>query len=512
MKIFTTKQIYEADKATIRKQGITSTALMERAALKVFNWLDVRLHGAQKTLHILCGMGNNGGDGLVVARHLEEQGYSVFVYIVKYTTVYSPDFVTQLERLKEVNIEPIFLERDSELPDIGRDDIVVDAIFGVGYNREMAPWIKQLIVHINSSNAFVLSIDVPSGLYMEAVPDSPEAVIRANHVLSFQAPKLNFFLPQTGVYLSTWEVLDIGLDATYLSTTETDYELTGRTKVLEIYRPRESFSHKGTYGHALMIGGSYGKIGAVILATEACLKSGSGMVTAFLPACGLVPIQTAVPEVMAIVDTDEKAVTNIRFGITPTVIGIGIGMGQEQQTQNAFSDFLTQNTYPLVLDADALNLLAAQPQLLDFLPPQSVLTPHPKELERLLGPWTDDFDKLKKAKAFSKKYNCVLVIKGRYTITLDGHKGYINITGNPGMATAGSGDVLTGIITGLVAQGYTALNAALFGVYLHGRAGDLAVEECGYQALTARTITNYIGKAYMDLFRTPADLPEQENG
>lgn len=496
MRIFTTEQIHQADACTIRKQGITSDGLMERAGEQVFNWLHAHLNGAQKNIHIFCGIGNNGGDGLVVARHLAEHGYPVFVYIVNYGANYSKDFLINLERLKGLKVNPVFLNKETDIPKIGVEDVIVDAIFGIGLNREPENWVGRLISSLNRSEAFILSVDVPSGLFMDRPPGNANGIVKAKQVLSFQVPKLIFFLPQTGIFLDSWEVLDIGLDADYIAQTETDYELIGQKEVQRLYMPRKRFSHKGTFGHSLIVGGSYGKIGAVILASEACLKSGGGLVTAYLPICGLCPIQSALPEVMAVTDIDGRILTHIAFDFGPTVIGIGMGMGRDERTQKAFIDFLNTNKNPLVIDADALNILSVQQEHLHALPPQAVLTPHPKELERLIGTWRDDFDKLEKTKAFSMKYDCIVIIKGAYSITVYKDKGFINSTGNPGMATAGSGDVLTGIITGLIAQGYPPLQAAIFGVYLHGRAGDLAVVECGQQALTARTIIDFLGKAF----------------
>lgn len=500
MKIFTTKQIYEADQLTIEKQQISSDELMERAATKVFDWLDVRLKGSQKKIHVFCGVGNNGGDGLVVARHLQEHGYSVFAYIVKFSSNYSKDFSINLDRLQNRNVRYTYLDINSDFPEVGSDDLIIDAIFGIGLNKDTDEWVKRLIEHLNETKAFIIAIDVPSGLFMDRVPNASSGIIKSNVVLSFQAAKLIFFLPQTGIYAAQWEILDIGLDHDYLTKTEVAYELIGREEVLPFYIPRQPFSHKGTYGHTLIIGGSYGKIGAIILAAEASLKAGSGLVTAFLPSCGLIPIQTALPEVMAITDSNDRSVSNIVFDIRPSAIGIGVGLGMNLQTQEAFSEFLMTNKAPLVVDADGLNILAEKPDLLKYLPPKTVLTPHPKELERLIGSWKDDFDKLKMAKMFSKKYDCIIVIKGSFSITIYDDKGYINSSGNPGMATAGSGDVLTGVITALISQGYEPVRAAIFGVYLHGRAGDIAAQECGYQALTAGTITTFIGKAFLDLF------------
>ncbi len=500
MKLFSAKQIYTADKFTIKKQRITSDGLMERAAIQIFNWMHLRMQGAPVKVHLFCGIGNNGGDGMALARHLHEHGYHIAVYVVNYSKTRSTDFLLNLDRLKDRKVWPEFLEANSALPEIGKDDIIIDAIFGIGLNREPDAWVINLMEHLHGSEAFILSIDIPSGLFVDRATRNDKGIVKANYVLSFQAPKLVFFLPETGNYIGQWEVLDIGLDPEYLIKTVTEYELIGKHEVLPLYIPREKFSHKGTYGHSLIVGGSYGKIGAAILSAKAALVSGSGVVTAYIPECGYVPLQTSLPEVMVISDGNKDYITDIVFDIEPTVIGIGVGLGTKKETLTAFSEFLERNKTPLVIDADGLNILSAKPELLDKLPKQTILTPHPKELERLIGKWKDDFDKLRKAAAFSGKYDCILIIKGAHTITLYNGKGYINTTGNPGMATAGSGDVLMGLITGLRAQGYPSLHAAIFAVYLHGRASDIAVETTGYQSLTASSIISNIGPAYIDLF------------
>jgi len=510
MKIFNAQQIYDADKFTIEKQNIESEALMERAAVQIFNWMHLRMQGAPVKVHLFCGIGNNGGDGIALARHLQEHGYNIEVHVVNYSEKRSKDFLINLNRLQDRKVWPNFLNKVSEFPAIGKDDIIVDAIFGIGLNRAPDQWVVSLIEYLNASNAFILSIDLPSGLFMETGVDNTAGIIKANHVLSFQAPKLVFFLPETGINIGQWEILDIGLDMEFLSGLPTQYELMGKSEVLPMYLPRNKFSHKGTYGHSLIIGGSYGKIGAVILSAKACLKVGSGLVTSYVPSCGYIPLQTALAEAMVVVDEGEKELVDIAFDITPSAIGIGIGLGVSETTTKAFAAFLKHNKSPLVIDADALNILSKNKALLKLLPADSVLTPHPKELERLIGPWKDDFEKLSKAKKFSNKYNIVLVIKGAYSMVIYKDIGYINSTGNPGMATAGSGDVLTGVITGLIAQGYASLSAAIFGVYLHGKAGDIAVEDCGYEALTASGIIENIGKAYLDLFYVPQPQQEQE--
>ena len=498
MKIFTAGQIYKADKYTTGSQQIGSNELMERAAVKIFNWIHLRMQGYRVKIHLFCGIGNNGGDGIALARHLQEHGYNIGVYVVNYSDKRSKDFLINLTKIKDREIWPDFINSDTTtFPKIHKDDIIVDAIFGIGLNREPSVWVVKLIQHLNNSSAFILSVDISSGLFMNKSPADSKAVVKAKYVLSFQVPKIVFFLPQTAIYSDKWEIMDIGLDKEYIRQTETVFQLIDKNEVQPLYIAREKFSHKGTYGHSLIIGGSYGKIGAVSLASKSCLHSGSGLVTSFVPGCGYIPLQTALPELMVITDIDEKNITKIQYDIVPNVIGIGIGMGKEEVTVKAFSEFLKNNKTPLVLDADALNILAKNKQLLKNLPKASILTPHPKELERLIGVWKDDFDKLDKAIEFSKKYDCILVIKGAHTITIYKGKGYINTTGNSAMATAGSGDVLTGIITALIAQGYTLLNAAIFGVYLHGKSGDIAVEKRGYESLTASRLIDCIGKAYM---------------
>ncbi len=504
MKILSAKQIYEADKFTIAKQNISSNALMERAAIGIFDWLHKRLQGNSVTLQLFCGIGNNGGDGLALARHLLEHKYQVSVYVVNYSEKRSQDFLINLDRLKERKLWPEFLGEKHHLPAINAQDIVVDAIFGIGLNRAPDPWVSALIQHLNQSKAFILSLDIPSGLPMDRGFSSSDSAIRANQVLSFQRPKLPFFLPSTGIFAMQWEVLDIGLEEEYFDQLKADYELVGKEEVISMYTPRLKFSHKGNYGHALLVGGSHGKIGAVALAAKACLATGAGLVTAYLPNCGYIPLQTLLPEVMVITDDDENCISKIALPFTPKTVGIGMGLGTHPKTISAFESFIQSTTLPLVIDADGLNLLAKKPGLLPKLPQNSILTPHPGELERLIGPWEDDVQKLEKAKAFSKKHDCILIIKGAHTITIYDDKGYINTTGNPGMATAGSGDVLAGMITALVAQGYPAVSASILGVYLHGLAGDIAAAKVGYEAVTASSIIATIGPAFLELFKPEA--------
>ena len=513
MKIFSKEQIYKGDQLTTEKQKISSTDLMERAGTQIFNWLHMRMQGAQVPIHVFCGIGNNGGDGLVVARHLITHGYNVKTYVVNCSDKRSKDFLVNYDRVKQVTKEwPELLKCEDDFPEIRPEDIIVDGVFGIGLNRTVDDWVKKLFVHFRETKAFTLSIDVPSGLFVDKPVKDEDAVVWAGFTLSFASPKMVFFLPETAKYSVQWAVLDIGLDEEFLITTETEAELIGKHEVLANYIPREKFAHKGQFGHSLIIGGSYGKIGAVTLASRAALSAGAGLVSAYVPKCGYVPLQAAFPEAMVLTDANEKKITNIELDIDPTVIAFGIGAGTNQDTVGAFETFLKNNKKPLVIDADGLNILAKKKDLLKLLPEvPSVLTPHPKELERLIGTWTDDFDKLKKVKAFSKKHNVIVVVKGAHTITVFGEKLYVNTTGNPGLATAGSGDVLTGIITGLISQGYHPLVAAIFGVYLHGKSADIALEDFGYQSLVASHVIEYLGEAFIDLFKQPEQPKPREN-
>ncbi|NJB35148.1 NAD(P)H-hydrate dehydratase [Croceivirga sp. JEA036] len=501
MKILSAQQVHDADDYTIKKYGISSDILMERAADQLFNWLHSRLQGGPVKLHLFCGIGNNGGDGLALARMLKEHGYNMEVYVVKYSEKRSKDFLINLDRLKDRKLWPEFIDETLHLPEIGKDNIVIDAIFGIGLNRDPEDWVLQVIQHINNANAFTLAVDIPSGLFMDRLPTKPENVVQADFVLSFQTPKLPFFLPQTAQHLNHWELLDIGLEPEYIYNLPTAYEYIGKPEIAPLYQPRLKFSHKGNYGHVAVVGGSYGKIGAIQLASKGALQAGAGLVTAYVPKCGYIPLQTAIPEVMVMTDTKEDCISEIKVPEKVNVVCIGMGMGHDQGTQKALLSFLKTNKLPLVLDADAINLLAKQEDFLGLIPEGSVFTPHPKEFERLVGPWKDDFDKVEKGKLFSKKYNCILVLKGAHTITFANGVGFVNSTGNPGMATGGCGDVLAGMIAGLLAQGYSSLKAAIMGVYLHGLAADVGVNASGFEAFTASQLVDNIGNAFLELFK-----------
>ncbi|OIQ28574.1 MAG: carbohydrate kinase [Bacteroidetes bacterium MedPE-SWsnd-G2] len=513
MKIFSKEQIYEGDRLTAERQSITSTDLMERAGIQIFNWIHLRMQGAQVPIHVFCGIGNNGGDGLVVARHLITHGYNVNTYVVNCSDKRSKDFLVNYDRIKQTTKSwPIMLSCANDFPEIESRDIIIDAIFGIGLNRPIDGWIKDLFKRFKDSGAYTLAVDIPSGLFVDRIPKDENDVVKAHMTLSFQSPKLVFFLPETSKFSLQWEALDIGIDQKYLVETETDVHLIGKHEILVQYKPRDKFAHKGNFGHALLIGGSYGKMGAMTLSSKGTFASGAGLVTSYVTEDANIILQIAVPEAMVNTDTSSKEISNFPDLKTFTSVGVGMGLGTSEITAKGFSKWLEKmdKAVKIVFDADAINLLSKQKSLLQHLPNEAILTPHPKELQRLIGDWDNDFDKLNKVKAFSKEHNVIVVLKGAHTTIVFDNILYVNTSGNPGMATAGSGDVLTGVITGLLAQNYSPLIAAIMGVYLHGKAADLAIETHGYQSLIASHIIEYFGPAYLSLFEKEEQIQEEE--
>ncbi len=495
MKILNAKQIKALDKATIINEPIYSIDLMDRASFNAYSWLVDQYVDRAKTIHVFCGVGNNGGDGLAIAGFLYEDNLDVKVYLVHFSSNLSDDLVTQFNQLEEEGLHPINIQSKEDFPVINHDDVVVDAIFGVGLNKPASGFTKELIQHINKHTAPVYSIDVPSGLYIDKPNSKADAIIKPDKVATFQLPKLAFLLPDNQDYVPHFDLLDIELDLDFLTTVKSNFHFITLEDILPLIKKRKKFSHKGDFGHSLIIGGSYGKIGAVVLATKAALRIGSGLVTAYVPKSGYTIMQISAPEAMVEVGA-EYAIESINFNVKPSVIGIGVGLGVLEKTAKAFGDFLKTNTIPLVIDADALNILSHNKAFLDLLPEDSILTPHPKELKRLIGEWENDYDKLEKIKAFSKKYHCIVVLKGAHTLIVQNETYYFNSTGSPALATAGSGDVLLGLITGLLAQGYTPLQAAMLGVFAHGRSVELHKLFKDSDLLIASDIINLIPEVF----------------
>ncbi|MFK5880562.1 MAG: NAD(P)H-hydrate dehydratase [Flavobacteriaceae bacterium] len=499
MKILTSHQIGLADRATIEKQGITSLDLMERAATKCFDLIHKQYKRLKPNVKVFCGVGNNGGDGLVITRLLIESGYDVDCFVVSFSEKKSTDFILNFERLTKTGVKIHSIKSTNDFPCIDVDSLVIDAIFGIGLSRKVDGFTADLIQHINNSKATVLAIDIPSGLFADKPNLQEDTIIKATHTYPFQSTKLAFLLPDNAKYLNTWDVVDIGLDVDFIDSLNSNYSVVDLSFVKTIYKHRNKFSHKGSFGHSLLIGGSYGKIGAITLATKAALKSGSGLVTAYIPKCGYEIVQIAIPEAMAEVDA-ENQLEYFNYKSNPTVIGIGPGMGTSEKTIIGFTKFLQENRLPLVLDADALNIISKQNELLNLLPKDTILTPHPKEFKRLVGAWSNDYEKLELLKSFATKYKLIVVLKGAHTVIAKGDKLFFNSTGNPALATGGSGDVLLGIITGLVAQKYNPLHAAILGVYLHGLTADLSIGKTSMESFTASDSIENIGAAFLEIY------------
>ncbi len=487
--VINTKQIRELDAHTIEHEPISSIDLMERASREFVHWFVQRV-ALTKRIGIVCGTGNNGGDGLAVARMLLEWGYNVRVWIVKGLVPQSEDFKVNLGRLKnKTEVFEIVTESDQGL--FADRDVIVDAIFGSGLSRPVEGIYGQAIRCINASNARIIAIDIPSGLSADG-PSGGE-IVRANHTVTFQCPKLAFFFPQSFQYTGEFTSIDIGLNKQKFKSFETDHFLVTQQDIRKWLKPRQKFDHKGTYGHGLIVAGSFGKMGAAVLSSRAALRSGIGLLTVHVPKCGYEIMQTSVPEAMALVDTVESHFSQVGDLEKFSTIGIGPGLGKEPQSAAGLKNIFTAYRKPMVIDADALNMLAADRELLRLIPEGSILTPHPKEFERLAGTWKDDFERLEKVKALSRETKSVIVLKGAFTtIAEPGGKVYFNPTGNPGMASGGMGDVLTGILTGYLAQFYTPVEAAIIGVYLHGLAGDLAAIEMGKAGLIASDLVEFL--------------------
>jgi ADP-dependent NAD(P)H-hydrate dehydratase / NAD(P)H-hydrate epimerase len=494
MKIFTAEQVKKWDAFTITSEPVSSIDLMERAATTCCKWLIGKNFGGFH-FRIFCGKGNNGGDGLAIARMLIEHRCTVTVYILEFGNIGTGDFQTNLERLHPLSADIHFIQSEDFFPVLNDTDIIIDALFGTGLNKPLTGISKALVEHINRSNSTIISIDLPSGLFADKSSKST-AVIKASLTLTFQNYKLAFLLPENEAFCGEVHLLHIGLHKDFENTEPAAFEWVDKEMVQSIFKPRKKFAHKGIFGHAALVAGSYGMMGAAVLGARACLRSGVGKLTAFIPGCGYPIIQTAAPEAMCVA-TDDKYVTDAAGIEEYDAVGIGPGIGTYDSYPKLLKEIFQKTNKPMVIDADALNVLAKNKALLKSIPPLSILTPHPKEFERLFGKTADDFERLQRALQKSEEHNIYILLKGHFSfLSTPNGKGYFNSSGNPGMATAGSGDVLTGILTGLLAQGYTPENAALLGVYLHGLAGDIAAGRYSEEAMLADDITECLGEAY----------------
>ncbi len=498
MKIFDTRDIREIDEFTIHNEPISSIDLMERAAKGCAVWIAEYMPKLSKPIRIFTGPGNNGGDGWAIARLLNEKGYNnIQLYHLQISKIISKDSKYNRQLLLDQGKVPVSdIQQESDFPDIGSSDLIVDALFGSGLSRSPEGLSFALIKHLNASGAKILSIDIPSGLFGEDNSSNTESgIIRATHTLTFHFPKRAFFYAENEKYTGKWHVIPIGLHQSIISSKKVNFYYTLAEDIH--IRPRHTFSHKGMNGHALLIAGSYGMLGAAILASRSCLRAGCGLLTTHIPAVAYPIVQNAVPESIYSMDTDQHRFTTVPSLEKYSAVGIGPGIGTANETATALVSLLKTCQKPLVLDADALNILAGKPELLALLPENAVLTPHPLEFDRLAGTCESGYQRNMKQIAFSKKWKVIVVLKGAYSsITLPDGSCYYNSTGNPGMATAGSGDVLTGMILSLLTQGYPAGEAAKISVFLHGLAGDLAVTDYGQHALIASDIIDKIGNAF----------------
>ena len=498
MKIFASNVIPEIDNATCEAQNIDSVELMERAAGAVSCEIISRFLPSQRIV-VVAGPGNNGGDALAVARMLFEQGYKkVEVFLFNVVGKLSHD--CDIERKKLITMDGIdFTEvkRDFQPPYLGSDDVVIDGLFGSGLRQPLQGGFMVLARYINDSGAYVVSIDIPSGLFGEWNENvSQRDMVHADLTLSFQTPRLSFFFAENADIIGEWRLLDIDLDDEKMKEVPTDFMLVEDRSVRPLLKPRKKFSGKRDYGSALILAGSTGMMGAAVMAARSCLKCGAGLATVHSARAGMQILQTAVPEAMFEPDRNEHYISDMSIHHEHQAVAVGPGIGTNDRTIDALENMLKNCKSPLVLDADALNCIAKRPQLLTLLPAYTVITPHIGEFDRLFGEHHNSEERLRKAIDMAKYYNIIIVLKGHYTVTVrPTGRVYFNSTGNPGMATAGAGDVLTGVIAAFLAQGYRPEHAATIGVYIHGLAGDMAVANIGEYGLVASDIADWCGRA-----------------
>lgn len=499
MKILSADQIRIADDVTIREEPIRSIDLMERASIKVKDWITSHIPNIDLRIAVFCGPGNNGGDGLAVARLLNNNDYLVDVFLLNIGSNRSADYLVNLKRLpKRSYVQTYEIKEGDPMPDLSPYGAIIDAVFGSGLSRPITDYWAEVVSHINASNAIRISIDIPSGVFADA-PRTGVAIV-AHHTLSFQCPKLAFFMAENDPYIGQWTILDIGLHPKYLSSVSTKYAVITHQLVCSCLQSRRKFDHKGTFGHALLICGGYGKVGAALLAAKACLRGGVGKLTVHVPRYAYQVMQMGMPEAMVHIDKHDFWFSGVNQEESFESIGVGCGIGQKQVTIDGLKSLINSTEKPMILDADALNILAKNPTWLEELPRGSILTPHPGEYRRLFDKTKDDFERLQQQIDLSRRLNLFIIYKCANTcITTPEGMAYFNVTGNPGMATAGSGDVLTGLITGLMAQYKDSLKACLLGVYIHGLAGDIAAKTVGQHGLIASDIIDHIPAAFMTL-------------
>ena len=493
MNVYSPEQVRQWDRYTIEHEPISSADLMDRAGRRAARWL---LHHIPKAapVAVFCGPGNNGGDGFVIARHLYEAGVSVELFLLSLDRPLSPDCAHHMARWAGLSCPVKRIDSEPDLPLPAPGSWIIDALFGSGLNRPLEGLAARLVEHINNRSATVVAIDQPSGLMNQTI-----LAVKATYTLSFQTRKLPFFFPEHDAWTGDIHVLDIGLHPGFAANTRARYATTGPEESAALVKPRPRSGHKGSFGHAALLAGSWGMIGAVALSAEACLRSGVGKLTCLTTSNTYPLLQTMVPEAIFRIEDGEDYVTQTGYMGQYQCIGFGPGCGVHPE-QYGLADQLFRSGVPLVLDADALNLLTVYPELQMRIPEQTIITPHPKEFDGLSSRHMHSAARLETAMQLAQRWKTVVVLKGHHTLVASPEgRGYFNMTGNSGMATAGSGDVLTGMITGLRAQGYGATEAARLAVYWHGLAGDHAARKLGEAPLIARDIIAAMGIAWKQI-------------
>ncbi len=467
--LITAHQMKEVDEHTIKNQPISSINLMENAAKAFVKAFKKEVPGKETKISILCGQGNNGGDGLAIARLLSAEKYkNVSAYLIKFSDKQSEDNKQNVKRLLKMKV-PVTIVRHPETLQALKDDIVIDAILGSGLNKPLTGFYADLVGLVNSSGAQIIAVDIPTGFLAEGELPQSYNGIKADLVICFEQPKFNFFLPESIVALTRFKAVKIGLDKDHIQSLPSNKKLITKSSIKSLIKVRPSFSHKGTFGHALVVAGSVNTIGAAILTANACLHIGAGLTTTCLPESALTAMNIALPEVMTLERNGKLTAKDFdRFN----AIGIGPGLGITTENEQLLEIIISLKK-PVVLDADALTMLRNQKEMLNKLSSRSILTPHMKEFDRLFGEHKNWFQRLKMAQKQAHERDLIIVLKNQFTfICLPSGEIRINPSGNPAMASGGMGDVLTGIITGLLAQGYSQEDAATLGVYIHGKAGD----------------------------------------
>lgn len=496
MKLITADQIKELDQYTIAHEPISSVQLMERAATACTAF--ILNHFPDSSFCIIAGTGNNAGDGLAIARLLDVSGLKTEVILTGNPLEGSADFKTNLERLKLRPLIEVHLFKSIDDIVLKQGRVIVDCLFGTGIKKAIEGPTAQLIKAVNNCGSKIISIDVPSGLPADLKTEMlGSAIVKADITLSFHIPKISFLFEPFARFIGQLHVLDIGLNKAFHSNLPSDLHFNLHEEMKDLYRKRDRFSHKSSFGHGLLVAGSKGKIGAAVLSASAFLRSGAGLITAHIPACGYDIMQTTVPEAMCIADSKDELVSEI-VSSNCDVIVAGPGIGTADRTAKALEELIKESNVPLVLDADALNLLALNSAWWNELKNRElILTPHPGEFERLFQCGKDAIHQFEVLKQKAIEYSCIIVLKGAFTrIAMPNGEVYFNSSGNSGMSTAGSGDVLSGIIAGLMCSGYSSKEAALLGVYLHGLSGDIYAAQESQESLTAGDLIKKMGAAW----------------